>query len=73
MAVDLAATPAHAADAIPVATPVPLKTWERAAAASFGGIRVFYHFGSGNYIRTVVRKYFIRVKYQTFIILNTWE
>ncbi|KAJ0934912.1 hypothetical protein HanRHA438_Chr03g0112961 [Helianthus annuus] len=39
---------------------------------SFGGIGV-YHFGSGNYFRIVVRKYFTRVKYHTFIILNTLE
>ncbi|KAJ0846933.1 hypothetical protein HanRHA438_Chr15g0730481 [Helianthus annuus] len=52
--------------------PRPLITRERAAATIFGGIGV-YHFGSGIYIRTVVRKYFIRVKYHAFIILNTWE
>ncbi|KAJ0550644.1 hypothetical protein HanHA300_Chr07g0248221 [Helianthus annuus] len=52
--------------------PRPLITWERAAATILGGIDV-YHFSSGIYIRTVVRKYFIRVKYHAFIILNTWE
>ncbi|MFS7962830.1 hypothetical protein Hanom_Chr08g00731131 [Helianthus anomalus] len=52
--------------------PRPLFTRERAAATSFNGIGV-YQFGSEKFIRTVVRKYFIRVKYHTFIILNTWE
>ncbi|KAF5778826.1 hypothetical protein HanRHA438_Chr12g0563491 [Helianthus annuus] len=52
--------------------PRPLFTRERVAAASFSGIGV-YPFGSGIYIRTVVRKYFMRVKYHTFIILNKWE
>ncbi|KAJ0535292.1 hypothetical protein HanIR_Chr09g0429111 [Helianthus annuus] len=56
-----------------VTTPVPYLSRERAAANLVAVVLILInYFGSGNFIRTVVRKYVIRVKPPYFILITTW-